>query len=199
VASDREDRWGGADEGRDRWEDDPGRRGDDSPEGVIRRAKEKVSAPGIGLIITGVLSLLGVVIGLVQVLVVGLGAQFDMQRKQIDADPNMPADQKAQMKNFLDNYERVLGVALPPMYLVAAAVGVLTIVGGVKMRNLRGRGLAMTGSVLSMIPCLSGCCIVGLPVGIWALVVLNNPDVRAGFAATAAADSGRGRFDDERG
>jgi predicted PurR-regulated permease PerM len=157
-----------------------------------------VSLPGIFLIITGILSLLGVVAGLVQVLVIGLGTQFDMQRKQIDADPNMPADQKAQMKKFLDSYEQILGVALPPMYLVAAAVGVLTIVGGVKMRNLRGRGLAMTGSVLSMIPCLSGCCIVGLPVGIWALVVLNNPDVRAGFAAVAAGDSTRGRFDDER-
>jgi predicted PurR-regulated permease PerM len=197
VASDREDRWGG-DEGRDRWDDEPGRRGDGSPEGVIRRAREKVAGPAIGLIITGILSLIGVVIGLVQVFVIGMGAQFDAQRKQIDQDPNMPAAQKAQMKDFMDTYERILGVALPPMYLVAAAVGVITIVGGVKMRSLRGRGLAMTGSVLSMIPCFSGCCIVGLPVGIWALVVLNNPEVRAGFAAVAAGDRDRGRFDDER-
>ena len=70
---------GAADEGRDRWDDDPGRRGDGSPEGVIRRAKEKVAGPAIGLIITGILSLLGVVIGLVQVFVIGLGAQFDAQ------------------------------------------------------------------------------------------------------------------------
>lgn len=197
MASDREDRWGG-DEGRDRWDDEPGRRGDDSPEAVIRRAREKVAGPAIGLIITGILSLLGVVVGLVQVLVLGLGSQFEAQHKQIDQDPNMPAPQKAQMHDFLNTYERVLKVALPPMYLVASVVGIVTIAGGVKMRKLRGRGLAMTGSVLSMIPCFSGCCIVGLPVGIWALVALNNPDVRAGFAAVAAGDSGRGRFDDER-
>jgi predicted PurR-regulated permease PerM len=199
VASDREDRWGGGDEGRDRWDDDPGRRGGDgSADSVIRRAKEKVNGPAIGLIITGILSLVSVVIGLIQVLVVGMGAQFDAQRKQIEQDPNMPAAQKAQMQDFLNTYERILTVALPPVYILASVVGIITIIGGIKMRNLRGRGLAMTGSVLSMIPCFSGCCIVGLPVGIWALVTLNNPDVRAGFAAVAAGDSGRGRFDDDR-
>ncbi|HET6575208.1 MAG TPA: hypothetical protein VFG68_16495 [Fimbriiglobus sp.] len=197
MASDRDDRWGGGDEGRDRW-DDPGRRGDNSPEAVIRRAKGKVAGPAIGLIITGILSLLGVGIGLVQVLVVGLGAQFDAQRKKIDQDANMPAQQKAQMKDIINTYERVLKVALPPAYLIASVVGVLTIIGGVKMRSLRGRGLAMTGSILSMIPCTSGCCIVGLPVGIWALVALNNPDVKAAIAANAAGGPVRDRLDDER-
>ena len=102
------------------------------------------------------------------------------------------------MKSFLDNYERIVEVALADVPDRRSGWGDHD-----RRRDqdadLRGRGLAMTGSVLSMIPCLSGCCIVGLPVGIWALVVLNNPDVRAGFAATAAVDSGRGRFDDERG
>jgi predicted PurR-regulated permease PerM len=194
MASDRDDRWG------DDLNDDRDRRGDGSPEGVIRRARQKVGGPAIGLIITGVLSLVGVGIGLVQVLVVGLGAQFDEQRKKIDQDPNMPAQQKAQMKDFLDNYEKILTTVLPVAYVVASVVGIITIVGGVKMRNLRGRGLAITGSVLSMIPCFSGCCLVGLPVGIWVLVVLSNPDVKAGFAAMAAgsdraADPDRGRGD----
>jgi predicted PurR-regulated permease PerM len=197
VASDREDRWGGNNDRRDRWDDDRDRR-DDSPEGVIRRAQAKVAGPAIGLIITGILSLLSVVIGLVQVFAVGLGAQFDEQRKKIDQDPNMPAQQKAQMKDFMNTYERVLTVALPPVYLVASVVGVVTIIGGIKMRNLRGRGLAMTGSILSMIPCTSGCCIVGLPVGIWALVALSNPDVKAAFAANAAGGPMRDRYDDER-
>ncbi len=194
MSTDREDRWG------DDLDDDRGRRGDGAPEGVIRRARAKVGGPAIGLIVTGVLSLISVAIGLVQVLVVGLGAQFDEQRKKIDQDPNMPAEQKAQMKDFLNNYEKILTTALPAIYLVASVVGIITIVGGVKMRNLRGRGLAMTGSILSMIPCFSGCCIVGLPVGIWVLVVLSNPDVKAGFAAMAAGsdravDLDRGRDD----
>jgi hypothetical protein len=32
-----------------------------------------------------------------------------------------------------------------------------------------------------MIPCTGPCCIVSLPLGIWALVVLMSPDVKAAF------------------
>jgi hypothetical protein len=39
----------------------------------------------------------------------------------------------------------------------------------------------MTAAILAMIPCLSSCCIVGLPLGIWALVVLSKPEVKSEF------------------
>jgi hypothetical protein len=52
--------------------------------------------------------------------------------------------------------------------------------GGMKMRQLRGYGVAMAGAVLAMLPCTC-CCIVGLPVGIWALIVLMKPEVKAAF------------------
>ena len=32
-----------------------------------------------------------------------------------------------------------------------------------------------------MVPCISPCCLVGLPIGIWALVVLNKPEVKGSF------------------
>jgi hypothetical protein len=32
-----------------------------------------------------------------------------------------------------------------------------------------------------MIPCLSPCCCLGLPIGIWALVVLLDNNVKASF------------------
>jgi hypothetical protein len=31
------------------------------------------------------------------------------------------------------------------------------------------------------VPCISPCCLVGLPIGIWALVVLNKPEVKSSF------------------
>jgi hypothetical protein len=34
-----------------------------------------------------------------------------------------------------------------------------------------------------MIPCISPCCLLGLPIGIWALVVLLKPEVKAAFTA----------------
>ena len=51
-----------------------------------------------------------------------------------------------------------------------------------QMQSLGSYGIAMTGAILSVIPCLgSPCCILGIPFGIWALVVLNDDAVKAAF------------------
>lgn len=70
---------------------------------------------------------------------------------------------------------------------ISIAVGLLGVViqgvilaGAVKMQKLESYGLAMTAAILSMLPC-SICCLVGMPVGIWALVVLNDPYVKNSF------------------
>ncbi len=52
--------------------------------------------------------------------------------------------------------------------------------GAVKMKNLKSFGLAMTASILALIPCGS-CWLLGIPFGIWALVVLSRPDVKSAF------------------
>jgi hypothetical protein len=58
----------------------------------------------------------------------------------------------------------------------------LTILGALKMKNCQSYGLAMTGSITAMLPCGGlGCCILGLPFGIWAIVVLMNSEVKAAF------------------
>ena len=57
----------------------------------------------------------------------------------------------------------------------------LTMFGALKMIRLEGYGAAVTASVLGMI--VSPGNLVGLPVGIWALVVLSSRPVRAAFAA----------------
>jgi hypothetical protein len=49
------------------------------------------------------------------------------------------------------------------------------------MQRLQMYGLAMTSSILAMIPCLSPCCLLGLPFGIWALVILNQDHVKQSF------------------
>jgi hypothetical protein len=56
----------------------------------------------------------------------------------------------------------------------------LTVFGGWKMRKLESLGLAITASILVMFPCQM-CCCLGLPVGIWSLVVLSKPEVKAAF------------------
>ena len=46
---------------------------------------------------------------------------------------------------------------------------------------------ALVSAVLALLPCLSPCCVLGLPFGIWALVTLNKPEVKEAFAANRPA------------
>jgi hypothetical protein len=54
---------------------------------------------------------------------------------------------------------------------------------GLRMRALKNYSLCVTGAVVAIV--LNGCSCVGFPVGVWAVLALIRPDVRAGFAATA--------------
>ncbi|HMJ91646.1 MAG TPA: hypothetical protein VK530_17625, partial [Candidatus Acidoferrum sp.] len=66
--------------------------------------------------------------------------------------------------------------------IVQLACGGLMIFGGLKMRKGQSYKLAQTASVLAMIPCTASCCcVVGLPIGIWSLILLNKPEVKAAF------------------
>ena len=69
--------------------------------------------------------------------------------------------------------------------MIGGVVGIgadaLVFVGALSLLRASSYGLAMTGSIIAVIPCLSPCCILGIPFGIWALVVLNDESVKAGF------------------
>jgi hypothetical protein len=49
------------------------------------------------------------------------------------------------------------------------------------MQKLQSYQFALTASIVAMVPCISPCCLFGLPFGIWALVVLNKPEVKSQF------------------
>lgn len=65
--------------------------------------------------------------------------------------------------------------------LVSIGIGVLILIGGLKMKKLENFGLAVTSAILAALPCTSPCCLVGIPIGIWALVVLFRPEVKESF------------------
>jgi phage FluMu protein Com len=58
---------------------------------------------------------------------------------------------------------------------------VVIFLGAWKMMKLENYGLAMAAAVISVIPCISPCCILGIPFGIWAIVVLSDPTVKSAF------------------
>jgi hypothetical protein len=140
------------------------------------------------LIVIGALCMLAAVINLISL--PGLPAQLDGFANQIENDPNM---QPADKQKWKDMIEQVKEMAKGPTFWIAYAVsgliGVVILLGGIKLMNLSGTALPVISSILAMIPCTSGCCcILGLPVGIWALVAMGRPDVKAAFAARRSAN-----------
>jgi hypothetical protein len=57
----------------------------------------------------------------------------------------------------------------------------LVIYGALKMQRLESYAWAMTSSIISLIPCVTCCCCLGIPFGVWALIVLNRAEIRAAF------------------
>jgi Na+/proline symporter len=65
--------------------------------------------------------------------------------------------------------------------ICAIVMNIFVLVGAMKMKNLQNYTLAIVATILVMLPCNCPCCILGLPIGIWSLIVLLNSDVKAAF------------------
>ena len=131
-------------------------------------AAQAVSAPAVCLMVTAILGMLNSVVGVGFNLV---GVKFpglDLPR-----DP-----QFAEFERFVEIFSGTVGTISG---LISLAVGAFILVGAYRMMKLRSHGLAVAASIIAMIPCVSPCCCLGLPFGIWALVVLFRPEVKAAF------------------
>ncbi|MBN9118134.1 MAG: hypothetical protein J0I06_03045 [Planctomycetes bacterium] len=165
--------------------DDPDRRGgerDRRDEDDVRAARQRVSVPAVGLIVVGALTIFSAVSGLVQLGLGMIDRGFDDAIQKVQADPNIPAGQKQDQVQVMNDIRDSIKTFGPPFYATGILVGVIIIAGGLRMRVLGSPGLSIVSSLLAMVP-FSPCCVLGLVFGIWALVALANPDVKAGFAA----------------
>ncbi len=128
-------------------------------------ALNRVAGPAIALIVTGALgglmNFVGIILNVFNV-VVGQG----FRGGNVHGDP------------ALAMFSGVGGIVGGIVGLIMA---LLVIAGAIKMKNLSSYGLAMTAAIVAVIPCVSPCCLLGLPFGIWALVVLNEENVKAAF------------------
>jgi len=142
-------------------------------------ATSKVKNPAIGLLVVGIL---GAAVGALSLIsnAVGMGSNADQLQKLRDQGMEIPA--------WADSMLATSGTVGVIGNLVVVAVSVFIAFAAMKMMKLQSRGLVMTAAILAMIPCFSSCCCVaGIPIGIWTLIVLNKPDVRSAFGAATTA------------
>jgi hypothetical protein len=135
------------------------------PPHVMAQARGKVMPPAIALLVVGTVGLLVSLFNLV----------FAVVAKPV-IDPNAPA--------FVQEMQKAqtgpLAIGGQSLF---AVVNVMILVGTVQMLRMRSWGLAMTATILAMVNIGTCCCVVGLPFGIWSLVVLLDANVKASFVS----------------
>ncbi len=137
---------------------------DQGPVTTPAAAADKVNSPAIALMVTAIIGIILQAIGvLMNLLGTGVAATESV--------------------NGEDQFAAMVGGGTGIVTgIIGIIIGVIVLVGAMKMRKLESYGFAMTASVLAMIPCVSPCCILGLPFGIWAIVVLSKPEVKEAFS-----------------
>ena len=142
------------------------------PAGATDARRWWFMVPAAGLLVTGILDCLSTPLQALSLAVF----RWHSGVRQDGRSPTMA--EEAWMN--LDSILIALGVLV-----LGLVVGVLIIVGSIKMMDRRSAALVRTSAALAMIPLLPNpvTWLLGLPMGIWALVVLSRKDVKAAFRA----------------
>ena len=123
-------------------------------------------APAIALLMTGCLNgatgLLTLVSGLLRL-------------TGLTGNQSIPTD-RAERTGFLAATIGSYSIAL-----ISLLFAPVIIYGAVQMMNGRKIGLAKIASVLAIVPITSCCFLIGIPIGIWSLIVLRKREIKAVF------------------
>jgi hypothetical protein len=133
------------------------------PAALNNKPRDQVSGPAVGLLVTGII---GAVFSLVGFISLAVGTSLN--HFWIEEFPEY-------VEKF---YERSFALGSSLLEVLIAA---FIVYAALKMKELQQWGFAVAASILAMLPCISPCCVIGLPIGIWALVVLMRPEVKSAF------------------
>lgn len=139
-------------------------------------AQERANLPGIALMVYG---LLGV-----------LGAVSSIASAAVQAVPRL-AMAAFEHSSEVEITFLIAGELCSMLWTMSGAlVSVVIALAGLRLRQLTSPGLVYAGTILAMVPLCSGftpfipvpCCCLGLFVGMWVLVTLQDEDVKAALA-----------------
>jgi hypothetical protein len=144
--------------------------------------RQRVQLPAIALIVIGVLNIL------LAVVCIGYGfvaaaVPPDQVEQAMEKSYGKQWEAAKQQGWTIDGILNIYRYGCPGLGGVEVVGSLLAIFAGARMLALKSYGLALMGAVITAVPCISpsACCGVGMGVGLWALVVLLQPDVRSAF------------------
>jgi tRNA A-37 threonylcarbamoyl transferase component Bud32 len=121
--------------------------------------RQRVWVPAVGLLVSGGINCLAVVGAIIGALVMLIQRGFSGQLVTF---------------GFLPGAIEVLIIA------AMSVPGVLVLMGGWNLMQLRSHRRALAGSIAALIPFFPGA-LLGIPMGIWALVLMNKDEVKRSF------------------
>ncbi|HET8901923.1 MAG TPA: hypothetical protein VFM84_08315 [Holophagaceae bacterium] len=128
-------------------------------------AAEQVGMPAMGLMLAGALGILGnIVLLLLHFGALTLGGLSSFTGGGMGG----------MMAGSIGLFFRIVGLA----------ACCFVIYGGMQMKSLGNYTMALVAAIVAVIPCFipCPCCFVGIGAGIWAIIVLIKPEVKAAFA-----------------
>ena len=131
-------------------------------------ALQRVKAPAITLL---VVSILLAIYSLANVVTMASGKLVS------PALPGMDENTRKFMESYFDFLSRY-GWMVSLLGAFSAGLG---IVASLRLKSLRSFGLVTVAAIAAMLPCFSSCCCIGLPMGIWVVVIMNRSDVKPYF------------------
>lgn len=142
--------------------------------------KARVRGPAIFLIVVGALNVLAGAYFLVNAFAI----KSDPAGLEAEAEKQWSPDQKDAIQKMGWTTHGLVEIS-GNIFLwgggLSVIVGVVGILGGIRMLSLRSYGIGVTGAIRTAIPLVSPCCLIGQIAGIWALIVLLNGEVRSAF------------------
>jgi len=112
------------------------------------RARQAVSGPAIGLIVTAIFGLGWKVFAL-------------CSTRSASASTDAP-EYQPEAARLIQLFSGGLGVALD---VFGIAIAVFVLIGALRMQKLSNHGLAVAAAIVAMVPCFSPCCLIACPSG----------------------------------
>ena len=144
--------------------------------------REKVKLPAILLLVGGVVN------GLISV-----GASFFYAYifffMMANIEETMQPEEVAKMRESGLDIETLFvayGWGAAVMGVLCLIATIVIVLGAVRMLQIKSWGLAMTAAILSVIPFFQFCCLIGIPIGVFAIIVLSDPAVRQQFSKNSS-------------
>jgi len=130
--------------------------------------EQKIKLPAIGLLVAGIIN--G---AFAFVMLIAGFFRLVAYSKGLEQLPTNEAERVGFYIGTIGGY----GIAL-----ITLLVSPIIIFGAIQMMGGKRYGLSKAAAILAVVPFTACCMLFGAPFGIWAYIVLNQPDVKGYFA-----------------